>query len=221
MDTNKGDWWMPNETETNENTKVDTQVQEKEASSKTETQADKALSLEDALTRIEKLEGINKEVITDRDKVKNKLREIEKVESDSEETRLKEQGEYKELLDKEKERSSKLESSIRDREVGSVLKDSLRESGLSEDAINTAVALVDKTKISYDLDNGVDKETITSSIDALKTEHGILFSAKPKTPAVKRAADRTDQDTYESELVKLRTGGSRRDLEALRAKYNR
>lgn len=213
---------MPNENKANEN--VD-EVQENEASSKTEAQTSteetETLSLEDAMARIAKLEGINKEVIGDRDKAKNKLREIEQADSEREEARLNEQGEYKALLEKEKERTAKLESGIRDREVDSLLSAQLRESGLADEAIKTALALVNKADISYDLDNGVDTKSIDDSINALKENHSVLFSTKPKTPDVKRAADRSEPETYLSELQKLRNGGTRRELEALRAKYNR
>lgn len=180
------------------------------------------MTLEEATKRIETLEGINKEVIGDRDKIKGRLRDYEQKEAETEEQSLIEQGQFEELLEKEKQRSEQLESRIRNREVDSIITNKLRETGLSDDALKTALALVDKSKVSYDLDKGVDEKAVTDSIEALKSNHSVLFTAKPKTPDVKRAADRSEPTTYLSELKALREkGGTRKEVDALRAKYNR
>jgi len=213
---------MPTEN-TNDESVVDTKTTEtQQPEPKQEEQKQPEMTLDEAIKRIAKLEGINKEVIGDRDNIKGRLREFEAKEAEKEEQLLTEQGQYKELLEKEKQRSEQLESQIRGREVDSVIKAKLRDTGLSDDALKTALALVDKSNISYDLEKGVDEQAVVDSINALKSDHSVLFATKPKTPDVKRAADRSEPSTYLSELKALREkGGSRKELDALRAKYNR
>lgn len=214
---------MPTEN-TNDEQVVDTPKDVDTSQSEKNTQQDEQpqLTLEEAISKIQKLEGINKEVIGDRDKVKSRLRELEEIEAQKEEQLLTEQGQYKELLEKEKERAQKLENTIRDREIDSIIEKQLRDEGLSDEALGTAKALINKSDISYDLDAGVDTKAINDSISALKENHKVLFSAKPKTPDVKRASDRSQPKTYIEELKALREkGGTRKELEALRAKYNR
>ena len=195
--------------------------QEETGKTEVKTQEDQVLTLEEAMSKIAKLEGINKDVIGDRDKVKTKLRTIEKEELDRTEAKSIEQGEYKELLEREKERTAKLESGIKDREIEGVLSKHLREAGLGDDVVGTALALIDRNAISYDTDTGVSESSVLNTIESLKTEHGVLFQNKRKSPDVKHVADRGEAVTYESELQKLQQGGSRRELEQLRAKHGR
>ena len=182
------------------------------------------LTLEQALERISHLEGVNKEVIESRDKVKSKLKSYEDEKESQEQKTLEEQGMYKELLEKEKSRADTLEHALRTSAIDGVLDRKLADSGLSQDALNTAKALIDRSNIGFE-NNTVDDKTVADAIEQLKQNHSVLFSVKQKTPDVKRANVEPDQGSYEAELKKIRLNANsrtaKRDLEALRAKYGR
>lgn len=166
-------------------------------------------TVEQALARISELENINKQVIQDRDSVKSKLREIESEEEEAKRQAMEEQGQFKTLLEAEREKLTSLQNKLRDRDIDSAIGSALKDVGLTEDAFNTAKALIDKSTIGYDQDKGIDSTTLTKAVEQLKANHSILFQAKPKTPDTKRPSGNVDGGSdFVTEMKKLRESGN-------------
>ena len=69
------------------------------ASTETIVKTEGPSTLEEAMALIENLKGINKEVISTRDKEKQKLKQFETEQQQREQALLTEQGKYKELYE--------------------------------------------------------------------------------------------------------------------------
>lgn len=199
----------------NQNTNINTNNQENENLS--------TLSLEEALEQINHLKRVNKEVIESRDKVKTKLRTFEELQAQQEQQALEEQGRFKELAEAEKKRADQYEQAFKQNAINSVIDRKLAEIGLPEDALGTAKALLDRSKVQFE-DGSVNEQSVVEAIDQLKSQHQILFNVRTKTPDVKRS-DETNSSSYLEELNRIRSNPrdprAKQKLQELRAKYGK
>ena len=164
-------------------------------------------SLEQALAEIEKLRGINKEVISARDSLKQKLRGFE------------EDGKYKELYEKRTSEFETLRTTLKTKAVDSALREILQKAGAR--SVDTVAKLVDKSKVTVsDEDFSVTVADIETQIEELKKTDPILFGiaegANP--PPVKRPAGGEPAAGYEQELRACRT---QVEIEAVMKKYGK
>lgn len=174
-------------------------------------------SVDELRAELEKLRGINKEVIQSRDAAKQKLRDLD---SEKERKVLEEKGAYEEALLKEREKYDVLQSQLRDTAVNAELRNALAESGTA--SVDTALELIDRSTIAYE-DGQVNKETVADAIKTLQERHKVLFGEVRPAPTPKKAGEETPTGGYAAELKKLQGNprATRRDLEALRQKYGK
>ena len=176
-------------------------------------------SLEEALALIENLKGINKEVISTRDKTNLKLRQFETEQTQREQSLLAEQGQFKELYEKSLADNLTLKTGLKNKAVDSAIKDILSNSGAR--SVDTVAKLVDKSKIVIgDEDFMVDTTSIQSQIDELRKTDPILFGIGEgaNLPPVKRPTDGTPTAGYEQEM---RAAKSQKEIESVMKKYGK
>lgn len=176
-------------------------------------------TLEEAMALIENLKGINKEVISTRDKEKQKLKQFETEQQQREQALLTEQGKYKELYEAQMADNTKLKTGLKNKAIDSALKDVLQKAGAR--AVDTVSKLVDKSKVVVsEEDFTVDISSIQSQIEEMKKTDPILFGVGEGTnlPPVKRPGDGTPSAGFESEM---RAAKSQVDIMAVMKKYGK
>jgi hypothetical protein len=181
--------------------------------------ADIPTSLEEAMALIENLKGINKEVISGRDKEKQKLKQFETEQMQREQALLTEQGKYKELYEAQQADNAKLKTGLKNKAIDTALKDILQKSGAR--AVDTVQKLIDKSVVSVnEEDFSVDITTIQAQIDELKKTDPILFGLGEgaNLPPVKRPGDGTPTTGFETEM---RAAKSQKDVEAVMKKFGK
>jgi vacuolar-type H+-ATPase subunit I/STV1 len=172
-------------------------------------------SLEQALEKIKHLEGINKDVISARDKAKLKLRELEEASGKSSEI----QKQYDDLFAEKSKLISQYEStqselnslkeSIKQEKVNSALSTALEAAGAK--SASTVMKLIDKSKLQFDEQGNVSSDAIIAAIKEVQDSDPILFGeADPKKasatgqefldPGVKRASEANTDGAYEKEI---------------------
>jgi hypothetical protein len=178
-----------------------------------------ALTLEAALAEIDKLKGITKEVISERDKQKGKLRDFERQQEEREQALQLEQGKYKELYEKATSEVTALKTGLKNKAVDAALKDVLQKAGAR--SVDTVAKLIDKSQISVNEEDwNVDLDSITTQIENLKKTDSILFGAGEgaNLPPVKRPSDGTTTSGFEQEI---RAAKSHKEIEAVMRKYGK
>lgn len=163
-------------------------------------------SLEEAMTLIENLKGINKEVISTRDKVNQKLRAFETEQTQREQSLLSEQGKFKELFEAEQAKNQVLKTGLKNKAVDSALKDILQKAGAR--SVDTVAKLVDKSKVVVGEDDfNVDVNSIQLQIEELKKTDPILFGVGEGSnlPPVKRPTDGSTTVGFETEMRAAKT----------------
>ncbi len=141
------------------------------------------LTKEQMEAEINKLKSINSDVIQSRDKAKAKLREFDSAAESEKSDKLLEKEEFKKLYDDLSSKHTNLVNKLRDQDINSILRGSLKEAGVT--SVETALQIIDKSDI--ELNDGGDKILgFQGMVDKLKTSHSILFQeAKPSpTPVV-------------------------------------
>lgn len=116
-------------------------------------------------------------------------------------------------------------SDIKQKETKQLVTSALEEAGVKSTA--TALKLLDMEAIKFDESGAVIPESLQGAIEALKTEHEIIFSSekdvttKPSAPAVKHAVDTVTKSAYEAEMAAAVKSGSMQQLEEVFAKYQK
>lgn len=180
-------------------------------------------SVEDALAEVARLREINNDIISSRNKWKTKAREFETADEEKAKAALEEQGQFKELYEKEVEKSTQIMLKLKDNAVNGALEKALADAGAE---VNTALKLVDKSGIEVDEDFNVNSDSLKDIVSKLQEEHAILFTGKEKTPQSpkpKRAHEEEPKGGYIEELKALQKNplAKQKDFDALRAKYGR
>ena len=176
-------------------------------------------TLEEAMALIENLKGINKEVISGRDKEKQKLKQYETEQIQREQELLKEQGKYKELYEKAEAEKTTLKTGLKNKAIDTALKDILQKSGAR--AVDTVQKLIDKSVVSVnEEDFSVDISTIQAQIDELKKTDPILFGLGEGTnlPPVKRPGNGTPITGFDTEIAAAK---SQKEVENVMKKYGK
>ena len=176
-------------------------------------------SLEEAMAIIENLKGINKEVISTRDKVNQKLRQFENEQTQREQSLLTEQGKFKELYEKAEAEKVALKTGLKNKAVDSALKEVLQKAGAR--SVDTVAKLVDKSKVVVsDDDFNVDVNSIQLQIEELKKTDPILFGVGEGSnlPPVKRPTDGSTTAGFETEM---RAAKSQTEIAAVMKKYGK
>lgn len=176
-------------------------------------------TLEAALAEIEKLKGITKEVISERDKQKGKLRTFEKQQEEREQALQIEQGKYKELYEKATSEVTALKTGLKNKAVDAALKEVLQKAGAR--SVDTVAKLIDKSQIVVsDEDWTVDVESINAQIENLKKTDSILFGVGEgaNLPPVKRPSDGNVTGGFEQEI---RAAKSQKEIEAVMRKFGK
>ena len=189
------------------------------ASTETIVKTEGPSTLEEAMALIENLKGINKEVISTRDKEKQKLKQFETEQQQREQALLTEQGKYKELYEAQMADNTKLKTGLKNKAIDSALKDVLQKAGAR--AVDTVSKLVDKSKVVVsEEDYTVDISSIQTQIEEMKKTDPILFGVGEGTnlPPVKRPGDGTPSAGFESEM---RAAKSQTDILAVMKKYGK
>ena len=189
------------------------------ASTETIVKTEGPSTLEEAMALIENLKGINKEVISTRDKEKQKLKQFETEQQQREQALLTEQGKYKELYEAQMADNTKLKTGLKNKAIDSALKDVLQKAGAR--AVDTVSKLVDKSKVVVsEEDFTVDISSIQSQIEEMKKTDPILFGVGEGTnlPPVKRPGDGTPSAGFETEM---RAAKSQVDIMAVMKKYGK
>ena len=189
------------------------------ASTETIVKTEGPSTLEEAMALIENLKGINKEVISTRDKEKQKLKQFETEQQQREQALLTEQGKYKELYEAQMADNTKLTTGLKNKAIDSALKDVLQKAGAR--AVDTVSKLVDKSKVVVsEEDFTVDISSIQSQIEEMKKTDPILFGVGEGTnlPPVKRPGDGTPSAGFETEM---RAAKSQVDIMAVMKKYGK
>jgi hypothetical protein len=174
-------------------------------------------TLEEAMALIENLKGINKEVISGRDKEKQKLKQFETEQQQREQALLTEQGKYKELYEAQQAESAKLKTGLKTKAIDAALKEALQKSGAR--AVDTVSKLIDKSKIEIsEEDWTVDTTSIQAQIEEMKKTDPILFGLGEGTnlPPVKRPGDGSTTSSYKTEIAAAKT---QKEVDAVMKKY--
>lgn len=177
-------------------------------------------SVEDAIAEIERLKAINADVIAGRNEVKEKLRKIEEDKAKALEEQAKEQGKYKELYEAEVEKAKALQDKFRNTVADATLTSELSKAGAI--AVETALPLINRTKLQFDDDGALKPESVVEAITEVKEKHKVLFGEKPQIPDAKRAGTGSASGGYLDELKQLQQNprATQRDFQALKQKYN-
>jgi hypothetical protein len=176
-------------------------------------------TLEEAIALIDNLKGINKEVISTRDKVNLKLRQFETEQTQREQTLLTEQGKFKELYEKAEAEKVALKTGLKNKAVDSALKEVLQKAGAR--SVDTVAKLVDKSKVGVnDEDFTVDVMSIQTQIEELKKTDPILFGVGEgaNLPPVKRPTDGATTSGFEQEM---RAAKTQNDITSVMRKYGK
>lgn len=165
-------------------------------------------SVEDALSEIAKLRGLNTEFKETRDSAKAKLRTFEEAEEKTRHKKLKADGKLEELLEEERSKRVKLEERFTKQTVDTALTSALKDAKVN--SISTALKLVDRSKVLFDDNGSVNIDSLADAVTALKDSDAILFAEttsieKPKGPAVKRAGEGETKDAFETEMRSCKT----------------
>lgn len=177
-------------------------------------------SIEDALAEINRLTGVVEDIKNSRDEVKGKLRKLEEAANKVDEDKKKEQGKFKELYEAELEKNNSLTQRIRDTAADAALTAKLTEAGAI--AVETALPLVDRSKLQFDDDGAIVAESVVDAITEVKEKHKVLFGEKPQIPDTKRPGEGKSSGGYLDELKKLQQNprATFNDFSALKQKYN-
>lgn len=189
------------------------------AESQTQQTQEGPKSLEEAMTLIENLKGINKEVISTRDKANQKLRQFENEQTQREQSLLTEQGKFKDLYEAEQAKTTALKTGLRNKAVDSALKEVLQKAGAR--SVDTVAKLVDKSKVEVnEEDFTVDQNSIQLQIEELKKTDPILFGVGEGTnlPPVKRPSDGNTTSSFETEM---RAAKSQAEIQTVMKKYGK
>ena len=191
------------------------------------------VSLEQALEKIKQLEGINKDVISARDKAKLKLRELEETSGKASEL----QNQYDNLFAEKSKviaqfeatqsELNSLKESIKQDKINSALSTALEAAGALNQA--TVMKLLDKSKLQFDEQGNVSSDAIIAAIEEVKGSDPYLFGeADPKkamasgqefsNPAVKRASDAATDGAFEKEI---RSAKNQNEIYAIMRKHNK
>lgn len=176
-------------------------------------------TVEEALAIIENLKGINKEVISTRDKANQRLRQFESEQTDRERALLTEQGKFKELFEAEQAKNTALKTGLKSKAVDSALKEILHKAGAR--SVDTVAKLVDKSKVVVsEEDFSVDIASIQTQIEEIKKTDPILFGVGEGSnlPPVKRPNDGTPSVGFETEM---RAAKSQAEVTAVMKKYGK
>lgn len=176
-------------------------------------------TVEEALAIIENLKGINKEVISTRDKANQRLRQFESEQTDRERALLTEQGKFKELFEAEQAKNTALKTGLKSKAVDSALKEILHKAGAR--SVDTVAKLVDKSKVVVsEEDFSVDIASIQTQIEEIKKTDPILFGVGEGSnlPPVKRPNDGNPSVGFETEM---RAAKSQAEVTAVMKKYGK
>jgi hypothetical protein len=176
-------------------------------------------TLEEAMALIENLKGINKEVISGRDKEKQKLKQFETEQQQREQTLLTEQGKFKELYEAQIAETTKLKTGLKSKAIDAALKEALQKSGAR--AVDTVSKLIDKSKIEVsEEDWTVNTTAIQAQIEEMKKTDPILFGVSEGTnlPPVKRPGDGTPSAGFETEM---RAAKTQQEIQSIMKKYGK
>lgn len=163
-------------------------------------------SLEEAMAIIENLKGINKEVISTRDKTNQKLRQFETEQTQREQSLLAEQGKFKELYEAQTAEVLALKTGLKNKAVDSALKEVLLKAGAR--SVDTVAKLVDKSKVEVTgEDFQVNVNSIQLQIEELKKTDPVLFGVGEgaNLPPVKRPTDGSTTVGFETEMRAAKT----------------
>lgn len=173
---------------------------------------------------LSKLKEVQKQIVAERNMLKKKSADYETKLEAERQAKLVEDGKFKEIAESEKAARLALEAKIRDREVKSAITSALKESGVDDEAFNTAMALLEshKGKVTVEGDE-VDQASVKAVIAELQTAHPVLFGKKkePKAASVARATDSGNSEMSDAQRKAFNSIKTDADLKAYMAKYPR
>lgn len=174
------------ETTVADTTQQDLDKSTEETTTKNESQATQVTSLEEALKEIGRLTGINKDVISTRDRALKRAQELEKTSSDK------------------LARAENLLAITKVEKVNAVVKKALADAGAIDADI--ALKLFDTSKLTVNDDFTLDTEQVKTMVADLQKTATIVFKPVTTTTTVARPIEGTQSgDLLKEALAKAKT----------------
>ena len=201
---------MPNTEQTTEQTGADGQVGEESASNT------KAVStLEEALAEIQRKNDNERRLLQEKADVKKKLQKFEAEAAERDAKLLEEQGQFKELFEKEKAQREALELRVKEEKVSSALRVALQAAQAR--VPDTVMKLLDKSQVQFDDNGNVIEQSVTDAVEALRKVDPVLFGTpNAGIPPAARATEGNVQDAFAKEVAAAKNIN---ELQAIYAKY--
>jgi hypothetical protein len=167
------------------------------------------VSLDEALKKLADYEAEAKK----NEELLKKLRKFEKENAAKAEKEALEAGKYKELYDAAQQKLQDVETRVRNQAIEGALKDALTEAKAK--ALNTALKLVDVSKVVVNEDGTVDAKSVAQVIKDLKGTDPLVFDGGESAqavagindvktvvvPALHKAGEGATKDAFQSELA--------------------
>jgi hypothetical protein len=96
---------------------------------------------------------------------------------------------YKSLYQQESTAKAKLIERTRKADVNTAATARLTKVGVTSDALEAAIHLIDASKVEWDEEAGVDETSVNAAVATLKTKFPVLFEKKVAATSVKVASD--------------------------------
>ena len=199
---------MPNTEQTTETNGADGSLSEESASTTIAT-------LEEALAVIQRKTDNERRLLQEKADVKKKLQKFEAEATERDAKLLEEQGQFKELFEKEKAQREALEQRVKDSKVNAALKEALQAAQAR--VPDTVMKLLDKTQVQFDDNGEVIAQSVTDAVEALRKVDPVLFGTpNAGIPPAARATEGNVQDAFAKEVAAAKNIN---ELQAIYAKY--
>jgi hypothetical protein len=199
---------MPNTEQTTETNGADGSLSEESASTTIAT-------LEEALAVIQRKTDNERRLLQEKADVKKRLQKFEAEATERDAKLLEEQGQFKELFEKEKAQREALEQRVKDSKVTAALKEALQAAQAR--VPDTVMKLLDKTQVQFDDNGEVIAQSVTDAVEALRKVDPVLFGTpNAGIPPAARATEGNVQDAFAKEVAAAKNIN---ELQAIYAKY--
>lgn len=167
--------------DTNVNTEVDSQNDDKSLESGTGDDAESRISaLEDQINKL------TAEATTQRKLKQRAIKERDELKGNQ--NNDDEKSNYRSLYENERIKNEAMVEQAKQASIDAAVSQQLTKVGVLPDAVGAATKLLDRDLIEWDMQAGLDQSSVEAAIAKLKYDHKFLFegrvtSTKPRTPA--------------------------------------
>lgn len=182
-------------------------------------QEPKTFTVEELTDEVTKLKSIKNDVVQERDQLKSRVRELEKVTEGFK--NFKPDVELKQQLDSALNQIQELDVKYKNTVAKTRVERALVDNKVNPVAVNTALDLVKLDNIKW-ANGEIDETSIADAITLIKNNHPVLFNEVVPAPSPRRPEDKPNVSSYEAELQSLlKRGVNQLELTALKRKYGR